>query len=211
MGKIDQIIDAIEMANMHGSKLTDEALRVPGFTSIKLRHLLNNLGAISTNYLEVGVHKGGTFCSVCFGNPLKEAVAIDNYSEFAKGGETKAEFLENADNNVYIGTIFALIEEDCFTVKDLGKSKFDLYLYDGLHTESAQQRAVSHFLPNMTDEFILVVDDWQFAGVESGTRTGIRLSGLKVIHEVILETKEGERHNEAWHNGFAVFLLKQTK
>lgn len=209
--RVGQIQEAIDMAKIHGSKLTEEALRVPGFTSIKIRHLLNNLGAISTNYLEVGVHLGGTFCSTCCGNPLQEAVAIDNYSEFNKGGETKEEFLDNADSFVCMETLFSLIEADCFTVKDLGQSKFDLYLYDGQHTESSQQRGVTHFLPNLTDEFIFVVDDWQFAGVESGTRTGIKLSGLEILFECILETKEGESANEAFHNGFAVFLLKQTK
>jgi|HubBroStandDraft_3_1064219.scaffolds.fasta_scaffold08128_3 hypothetical protein len=211
MDKIEQIQTAIDMAKIHGSKLTDEALRVPGFTSIKIRHLLNNLGAISTNYLEVGSHKGATFCSACFNNPLKETVAIDNYSEFNMDGDTKAEFLDNADSFVCMETVFALIEADCFTVKDLGKSKFDLYLYDGQHTESSQQRAVTHFLPNLTDEFIFVVDDWSFSGVESGTRNGIKLAGLETLFECILETKEGERENDAWHNSLAVFLLKQTK
>lgn len=210
MGKIEQIKDAIDMAKIHGSKLTPEALRVPGFTSIKIRHLLNNLGAISTNYLEIGSHVGGTFCSTCCGNPLNEAVAIDNYSEFNKDGETKADFLDNADSFVCMETIFTLIEEDCFVVKNLGKSKFDLYLYDGQHTESSQQRAVTHFLPNLTEEFIFVVDDWSFVGVESGTRGGIKIADLKILFECILETKEGEMPNDAFHNSIAVFLLKQT-
>ena len=211
MGKIEQIIEAIEKANRHESKLSHAALNVPSFTSIKIRHLLNNLGSLSERYLECGTHLGGHFCSVCYDNPLKEAVAIDNYSEFSKGGETKEEFLDNADAFVCMETLFAFIEEDCFKVKDLRPSHFDFYNYDAQHTESSQQRAVSHFLPNLTEEFIFVVDDWQFPGVESGTRTGIKLTGLEVLHEAILETKEGEQPNEAWHNGFAVFLLKQTK
>lgn len=211
MGKIEQIKDAIDMAKIHESKLTEEALRVPGFTSIKIRHLLNNLGAISTNYLEVGSHKGSTLCSACFNNPLKEAVAIDNYSEFNMDGDTKAEFLDNADNFVCMETVFSLIEADCFTVKDLDTRKFDFYLYDGGHSESEQQRAITHFTSNLTDEFILFVDDWQFNGVEIGTRMGIKLAGLEILFECALETRPGEHHNDAWHNGAYIALLKKTK
>lgn len=211
MVKIEQIKECIERAKRHESQLSHAALNVPSFTSIKIRHLLNNLGAISKRYLECGTHLGGHFCSVCYYNPLKEAVAIDNYSEFSKGGETKEEFLDNADSFVCMGTVFALIEEDCFTVKGLPENHFDFYNYDAQHTESSQQRAVSHFLPNLTEEFIFVVDDWQFPGVESGTRAGIKLSKLETLFECVLETKEGEQPNDAWHNGFAVFLLKQTK
>ena len=88
---------------------------------------------------------------------------------------------------------------------------FDFYNYDAQHTESSQQRAVTHFLPNLTKEFIFVVDDWSFQGVESGTRTGIRLAELEILFEEILVTPEGGEPNEYFHNNFAVFYLRQTK
>ncbi len=207
--KLMRITDAIEKAKMHESKLTPEALSVPSFTSIKIRHLLNNLGAISNNYLECGVHLAGHYCSVVYGNNLHEAVGIDNYSEFNNGGETKEKALANMDEFTPKETSAILIEADCFQVKDLKKDYFDLYNYDAQHTESSQQRAVSHFLPNLTEEFIMVVDDWSFPGVESGTRNGIKMSGLSVLFEEILITPEGVAHNDSWHNSFAVFYLKQ--
>jgi hypothetical protein len=209
MGKIELIKEAIEKADRLESKLEYPATDVPSFTSMKIRHLLNNLGAISTHYLECGTHKGGHFCSVIYKNNLTHAVAIDNYSEFHVNGETKEECLSNIKKYSPAKLDWALIEDDCFNVKYLAKGIFDLYNYDAQHTESSQQRAVTHFLLNMQDEFIMVVDDWSFNGVESGTRNGIKLAGLEVLFEQILITPEGEPHNDHWHNNFAVFLLKK--
>lgn len=210
MEKINKIKEAIDKAKRRESKLSTDALEVPSMTSLNIRHLLNNLGAISYNYLECGSHRGGHFCSVVFGNNnLLEAVAIDNYSEFNKSGETKEEFLSNARQFTPPNTKYKLIEDDCFSIKTLPKNYFDLYNYDALHSESAQQRAVSHFLPNLTNEFIMVVDDWEFPGVETGTRNGIMLSGLSVLFEEVFLTPKGAEPNEHWHNGYAVFYLKQ--
>jgi hypothetical protein len=209
MGKIEQIKDVITKAEKRESKLSKEALEVPSMTSLNIRHLLNNLGGISTNYLEVGTHKGGHFCSVGYNNNLNRMVAIDNYSEFYKDGETKKEFFQNSEQFIPKETKWSLIEEDCFIVKDLPIGYFDFYNFDGQHTESSQQRAVSCFLPNLTKEFIFVVDDWAFNGVERGTRTGIMLAGLEVLFEQVFTTPDGGEPNEFWHNAYAVFLLKQ--
>jgi hypothetical protein len=208
--KIELIKEAIAKADRLESQLIFPATEVPSFTSMKIRHLLNNLGGISNYYLECGTHKGGHFCSVGYFNVnLSMMTAIDNYSEFDNGGETKEEFYRNAKQFVYPTINWELIEEDCFQVKSLDENLYDFYNYDAQHTESSQQRAVTHFLPNLTKEFIMVVDDWTFSGVETGTRNGIKIAGLEVLFESILLTPEGTLPNDGWHNGFAVFLLKQ--
>lgn len=210
--KASLIVDAIEKAKRRESKLNKAALEVPSMTSLNIRHLLNNLGAISTNYLECGTHLGGHFCSVVYNNShLKDATAIDNFSEFYKDGITQKECISNMQAFTPGGVETHLIEDDCFVVDYLKKDHFDLYNYDAQHTESSQQRAVSHFLQNLKEEFIMVVDDWSFPGVESGTRNGIKLSELDILFEEILITPDGEEYNEHWHNNFAVFYLRQNK
>lgn len=211
MTKIEQIKEAIEKAERMESNLSQDAMEVAGFTSLKIRHLLNNLGAISKNYLEIGTHKGSHFISVLFGNKINRAVAIDNYSEFYRDGETKEYFMDKANSLIPIDTKWSLIEQDCFTVKELPEKYFDLYNFDAEHSESAQQRAVTYFPPYLTDEFIMVIDDWQFNGVETGTRMGIKLANLEILFEKIFVTNEGGEHNMAWHNGYGLFYLKQTK
>jgi hypothetical protein len=61
----------------------------------------------------------------------------------------------------------------------------------------------------LTSEFIMVVDDWTFNGVEAGTRTGIKLAGLKTLFEAVMLTPDGGLPNDNWHNGFAVFYLQK--
>jgi hypothetical protein len=211
--KIGQIADAIEKADRLESKLVFPATDVPSFTSMKIRHLLNNLGAYTTNYLECGTHKGGHFCSVVYGNNIEHALAFDDYSEFYVNGETKEECMQNLKKYTPDVTKWALIEEDCFRsdyIKDFyPELKFDLFNYDAQHTESAQQRAVTHFVDNLADVFIMVVDDWTFNGVETGTRMGIQLAKLNILYQWAGFTPEGEPHNDHWHNGYAVFLLQK--
>lgn len=207
--KIEQIIEAIVQADRLKSKLEYPVIEVPSFTSTKIRHLLNNLGAISSSYLECGTHKGGHFCSVLYKNDIKDAVALDDYSEFYVNGETKEECLANINRYAPKHTRWSLFEQDCFTAKFHPKLKFDLYNYDAQHTESAQQRAMTHFVDNLADECIVVVDDWAFNGVEDGTRMGIRLAGMEVLFESVMLTPEGALPEDNWHNGFAVFLLKK--
>jgi hypothetical protein len=210
MNKIELIQDAIDRADKLESRLEVSASDVPSFTSLKIRHLLNNLGAISTNYLECGTHKAGHFVSVVYKNMnIFNAFAIDNYSEFYVNGETKEEALRNIAQFTPKGTYAYLIEDDCFNVKHLAENFFDLYNYDAQHTESSQQRGVTHFVKNMKKEYIMVVDDWDFAGVESGTRKGFQIANLAVLKEWVMRTPNGELPNDHWHNGFAVFLLRK--
>jgi hypothetical protein len=208
MDKIDQIKQAIEKAIRHESKLSPEALSVPSFTSIKIRHLLNNLGAISTNYLDCGSHLGGSYCSAVFQNNLANGVMIDNFTEFYRDGVTKEALLSNAETFTPKETAWKLIEEDCFSAKDF-PAKFDMILYDAGHSQSEQQRGVTYFKDYATDEYIFLVDDWQFNGVEEGTRTGIKLANLEVLFEEIWLTPEGAEPNMSFHNGYGIFYLKQ--
>ncbi len=84
-------------ASSCNSKLDRAAFRARGFTSPKVRHLLNNLGSLEgLDYLEVGVHRGATFVATNYKNALASATAIDNWSEFAESGTVKDEFLRTA-------------------------------------------------------------------------------------------------------------------
>lgn len=112
MSKIELIKQAIEKAERHESKLSGDVLNVPSFTSVKIRHLVNNLGAISTNFLEIGSHRGGTFCSTIHKNDnLHRAIAVDNFEEFYKDGETKEDFLNNVNKYAPDGLLWELREE----------------------------------------------------------------------------------------------------
>ena len=210
MNKIEQIKLCIDKAIQRESKLTNETLSIPSMTALNIRHFLNNIGSYSKNFLEIGSFVGGTFCSTIYENPnIKNAYSIDNFSEFDLDGETEKKLKENIINFQRKETFVVFQNKNCFEVESLLNNFFDLYIYDGNHSEEAQKKAVTHFKVNMKDQFILIVDDWQFEGVEKGTRDGIKEAKLNVLYESIHLTPKGEEHNEHWHNGIAIFLLKK--
>lgn len=217
--KIEAIKEAIEKAKNHQSKMDAVAWSVPALSSLKIRHLMNNLGAISTNYFECGVHKGGLFCSAIRNNyNLKSVTANDSFASDS-GSEDKAEpqFRENVRRCVPIDKFVHVDVRVCNTF-DLDPNTItgkpvDLYLFDADHSYESQRKAMTHFLPVMADEFIVAVDDWQYGDVKRGTMDGIKDSGCEILfQQELLNTEpytEDEHRNMEWWRGFAVFLLKK--
>lgn len=196
------ISNAIALAEMNTSRLTMDAINVPAFTSLKVRHLLNNLGnRAGLRHLEIGVHKGGTFVATNFGNEMVSSVAVDNWSEFCQDGESKRVFLESVK---LLKPGFQFLEMDCFAMtKEHLPEPINFYMYDGDHSYEAQKRALTHFHDMLADEFILVVDDYDWDNVQKGTRDGIAELGLHRNFEVTLPGSQG------WWNGIYVAVLSK--
>lgn len=216
--KIQAIKEAIEKAENHQSKMDETAWSVPALASLKVRHLMNNLGAISTRYLECGVHKGGLFCSTIRNN--NNLVMINANDSFASDetSEDKAypQFIGNVEKCKSSGSFFSLTIGDTFEIDQLLISgPIDLYLFDADHSYESQRKAMTHFLPSMADEFIVCVDDWQYGDVKKGTMDGLKESGCEILfQEELLNSEpytEDEHRNEEWWRGYAVFLLRKKK
>lgn len=212
------ILNAIDKAEKFESKLSDEAIRVPFLGSLKIRALLNNLGAGATHFLEIGSHKGGSFCSTVFANEnIETATVIDSWESDhmqGEGGESAyLQFVENAnrfrDKNTHVQTIIG----DCWEV-DLNKIRYpiDLYSYDAGHSYEDQKKALTYYTPAMAKEFVYTVDDYNYGDVKSGTLDGIKEAGLKVILacELSNTTQGDDLHlNDEWWRGYGVFLLRK--
>ncbi len=84
MSKLEQLQAIIDTALQGAgkSKLTENLIdSIGGFISPNIRHLLNNIGAISTHYVDCGSHVGSSLVSTVYGNDnLKSATAIENWS-----------------------------------------------------------------------------------------------------------------------------------
>jgi len=209
--KIEQIKQAIDNGSKRQSKLSQEALEVPSLTSLNIRHIYNNLGSISSHFMEVGSHRGGSFCSFVYDNAnLISAVAIDNFSENFSNVNVEEEFMSNAERFTPDTTNWKLVNKDSFkiTKKDLLFSP-DLYLYDGEHSAENQAKALTYFKKFLTKEFIFVCDDYSWERVKTGTQAGIKDAGLEVLFEQEFHTPEGGEPNEHFHNGLYIALLKQ--
>ncbi|MFI5220481.1 MAG: class I SAM-dependent methyltransferase [Bacteroidia bacterium] len=217
MTKIELIKQAIRSAEQNFSALSEpsssQVLDLPGFTSHKVKHLMNNLGAISTNYLEIGIHKGSTFIATWYKNKLERATGIDNYSQFDEDKLSKKLFWTAMDIARYADskTALTIIDKDCFVINeeniDLG-SPIDMYMYDGSHDYYSQKKAIAYYDKALADEFILVIDDYNWVDVRRGKEDGIKEAGYKILFEQHLTTHI-ESDENGWWNGIYVALLKK--
>lgn len=206
--KVQAVKQAIEDAKNEKSKLTHDVIAIGGFTSNRIRHLLNNLGAISNRVFEIGSHRGSTLCATIYGNEnIQSVVSVDNFCEFNTDGNPEQDLLDNL-SKFSPTKAWALIKEDCFQMQSIPFEKPDLYSYDGLHADWAQRDALVYFYDMLPDEFIYCVDDSSWESVKKGMTEGVSQCGFDVLFE---EHLWDGREGGDWWNGFSVFLLKKRK
>ena len=202
--KYEKIINnAFENAEINVSKIISDIINIDGMSGIKTRHFYNNLlNFEDARYLEIGTWKGSSVCSAMYENNAK-VVCIDNWSEF---NGPKNVFLENF--NKYKGNNDAqFIESDSFKVDVSTLPKFNIYLYDGGHSDKSHYNALIHFYNCLDNTFIFVVDDWNWINVRTQTYKSIDDLKLKILFqkEIIIPhvTKE------TWWNGIFVAILQK--
>lgn len=189
------------------SKLNLEILSLEGMSSPRNKHLLNNILDIpNVNYLEIGVHKGSTFISSLYQNKINSAYAIDNWSEF-NDGDVKTCFLKNCNNcNI---TNFTFLESDSFKLGlDNIKHKINIYFYDGNHSTESTCNALTYYYDSLDEEFIFIVDDYDWIDVQKGVKIGIKNCKLNIIYEQQLKA-DFCGDNNTWWNGLYISILKK--
>jgi hypothetical protein len=203
---------AFENAEKGVSKITDYIIKMEGMSGTKTRHFYNNLLTMDdARYLEIGTWKGSSVCSAMCGNKAT-VVCIDNWSEF---GGPKSEFMQNfemfkGDNNA------SFIESNCFNVDVSSLPKFNIYLYDGNHTEDSHYKALMHFYNCLDDVFIFIVDDWNWQDVRDGTFNSIKKLNLQVLYEKEVRLTNDNSHTphheakDTWWNGIYIAILQKT-
>jgi hypothetical protein len=211
MELINHLENCFTKAQNGESKLTKKLLALDGMSGNLTRHFYNNLLEMEgARYLEIGTWKGSSVCSAMYKNQAI-VVCIDNWSEF---GAPKDDFLANFKK--YKGKNQAkFIEGNCFELDLTGLPKFNIYLYDGGHSVEDQSNAITYFIDCLDDVFILIIDDWNWSWVRTGTYLGIEKANLKTLwaKEIILtendEHTEAKEAKETWWNGMGVFLLQK--
>ena len=185
---------------------------VEGITSDRTRQLLNELGKLSSSYLEIGVLNGGTFCSVLDGNTLK-AYAIDHWQDEtqAANGSTnikasKQTFIENVRKFKDENTV-KLFDSNFLNVDKSEIDKIDMFFYDADHSHEMTSAAVRYFSDKFTDQAILIFDDANFDGVVSGAKEGMKQSGLEVIYEKLLLNEMEDP--DQWWNGLYICVIRE--
>jgi hypothetical protein len=193
------------------SKNTNDIINMEGMSGTKTRHFYNNLlNTEDSRYLEIGTWKGSSVCSAMCGNKAK-VVCIDNWSEF---GGPKSEFLVNFEK--FKGENQAIfIENDCYKVDVSKLPKFNIYMYDGNHTNESHYKALLHYYNCLDDVFIFIVDDWNWKNVRDGTLNSIEKLKLKILYEKEIRLTWDNSHTpqpqakDTWWNGIYVAILKK--
>lgn len=199
------IQQAISQADNLSSKIDTETMsKLEGLSSPRVRHLLNNLAAQSKSYLEVGCYLGGTLRAALHENNLY-AAAVDNFS---MSPTTRDQFFKNTE-----GLEFDFFQEDSFSL-DVRKIKqpIELYFFDGCHSVDAQYKAVSHFLPAMAEEFVMVIDDWDLNKVRVGTHSALLDLKIKPLEKYELKGASGKSVEErlaSWWGGLGILKIRK--
>jgi hypothetical protein len=203
---VDHVIQSIAKAELGVSQLHEEVLQLEGMSSNKVRHLLNNICSMENGrYLEIGVWQGSTFISALYKNSLLDAIAIDNWSEFA--GPKQA-----FQNNLFkflSATPYRFYENDCFhfDLKNI-KNKINIYFFDGAHTQEDQRLAFTYYNEILDDTFIAIVDDYNWKPVQDGTQIAFKQLGYKVLFEQYLPSAyNGDL--SSWWNGIYVAVVSK--
>ena len=202
---------AFQNAENNISKITNDIINMEGMSGTKTRHFYNNLlNTENARYLEIGTWKGSSVCSAMCGNKAT-VVCIDNWSQF---GGPKDEFLVNFEK--FKGENDAkFIENDCYKVDVSLLPKFNIYMYDGDHTDESHYNALLHYYNCLDDVFIFIVDDWNWERVRNGTTKSIEKLNLKILYEKEIRLTWDDSHtpqpqaSQTWHNGIYVAILQK--
>lgn len=215
---------AVEDALLHQSNFVEDGYDVPGLSSNKVRHLLNNLckstDGESVVYADLGCYVGSTLWAAMMGNDVK-AYAIDNFSQeniaparddipWEPIDDPIATFQENSKK--YMGSNAVLFkDQDIFTINELNdKYPPEVIFYDADHDPKATYGNIQSFYQFATDPFTLVVDDCNFDGVMAAVDQLCKDRKFAVLYKKVLRSQEIE-DSTGWWNGVAVMVIGKNE
>jgi hypothetical protein len=195
------------------SSLTAAIRAIKGMSGQKYRTLINKLIATldRPRYLEIGSWLGSTAAAAIYGNSV-QAVCIDNWSQFSG---TKEQFLTNVDHAKSNASSLRLIEQDFRKVDYPVLGKFNVYLFDGPHSEEDHRDGVIVVQPCLAERFVLIVDDWNWPQVRIGTMRGLLAAKCSIESSVQVRTTNDNSHASVsdgasdWHNGYFIAVVRK--
>jgi hypothetical protein len=210
---VQALRSAFDAACGESTQLSTAVETMEGMSGRRYRRFANSLIAAvpQAAYLEVGSWTGSTLCAAIHGNRLR-AFAIDNWSMF--GGPVQ-QFLRNVADCDSADADFNMLTQDFRTVDYSAIGRFNVYLFDGPHSQQDQYDGLVIAQPALADEFVLVVDDWNWSQVRDGTFDAMRDLGLSLQQGIEIRTTLDNTHPDCarqhsdWHNGYFLAVLKK--
>mmetsp|Transcript_9418 Transcript_9418/g.17129 ORF Transcript_9418/g.17129 Transcript_9418/m.17129 type:complete len:246 (+) Transcript_9418:3-740(+) len=223
---ISKVLSAIEAGFFAKSKIPEGVFDVQGMSSASIRHFLSYLASTyeerEIRYLEIGVYKGSTLISGMAGNEGRydKVVAVDNFEEFDETGENFNKLKSNLGAFIEEEGIAKLsfLKKSCWDVRDelaglRGPEGFNVYFYDGPHSESDHYHSIVDFHEHLAYEAVFIVDDYNQQRVRDGTSRGLKHleteKGLEVIEIFEITSRWNGDHN-GWWDGLGIFILRRN-
>lgn len=212
-----KIRNSYDEAMAQKRKINDLILDLNGLSGRKFRSMLNNLieKFDKPKYLEIGSWHGSTACSVSYKNKV-DLTCIDNWSQsFIEGKDPKFEFNNNIQKALNEECNLNVINEDFRKVNYNNIGKHNIYLYDGPHNFEDHFDGVKFVQPALENEYILIVDDWNWNQVRSATFSALEHLKLKITSQLEIKTTCDDTsalitgENSDWHQGVCFFVIKK--
>jgi predicted O-methyltransferase YrrM len=196
----------------------DPCFFIDGMISIKKQKLLNiAFSCLEMNecYLEIGTYTGKSLISAMINNNEHKVYACDNFSEFNNTNSIEI-LMRNLD-------FYGLKDKVTFYNADfrniLNREKIEFpigaYFYDGAHDLDSQYMGIKSVEHLLSDEALVIVDDWRFAQdsqsfAKLGTENAIKES--KHLWQMLYELPSRYNGDHAmWWNGIAVYSFKRMR
>ena len=205
---INHVTKSIDLAIQNTSNFDENGLSLKGRASLKICHLLNNLCTLAENvYFQLGVRNGAQCLAALFGNEgsVAQAVALDDWSDL---DSEMAEFISGALS--FIPTVplrhykidFLSLEQ-----KPLSERPISIYYYSPKQEAFSHEKAFTSFDESFDDVFIVVIDNWNWSSVRSGTFSAFHELGYKVLFRKVFTTDEFNLNT--WGNGLMIAVVKK--
>lgn len=192
-------------------KTADQADFVRGIGG-NIRVLLNRLcSQPGTRYLEIGTWHGSSLGSALLGNPDIHAVSVDNRS-MEGSGEARISTAHVVNVLQLPGATTAVMESDGFVTDLSAHGPFDVYFYDGDHSEEAHAAALSligtRYLAPLS---VVVIDDYNLIRAIEGTEHGLSRLILnrhgRILVDLVIQP-EVAMERAGWWNGVRILGLQ---
>ncbi|MEL0124241.1 MAG: class I SAM-dependent methyltransferase [Alphaproteobacteria bacterium] len=196
--------------------IDQEVLKMKGLSGRKFRIMINSLVKlmVEPKYLEIGSWLGSTACSALYGNNI-DMTCVDNFSQnFLPNLDPEKEFKKNINKYINEKSSFSLIKKDFRDIKYNKLVKHNIFFFDGPHHYKDHYDAISMVSPSMNDNFLMIIDDWNWKQVREATHEAINNCKLKIISSIEIKTTQDDssslfigEHSD-WHQG-CIFLNVQ--
>lgn len=207
MDLINMVDHSFAKADNLESKLTDAVMNIPGMTSVKIKHFLNNLCSYEgVHYLEIGTHRGGTLTAAMFQNTHNLFVGIDDFSDFDDG----TVYRDLKDNLAKFNLQPIFINAGCWFHETIAicPTGINIYFYDGGHGLEEQFWSLELYLHKLDRQFIFIVDDWNWQDSRDGTMKAIKDLCLDILYCKTVFTPDNGC-SDTWWNGLGIFVLEK--